>query len=100
MTALNKRIIVTGGPRGIAAAAVASFVRAGAHVATLGISEEPGRTLAGKLTAEGPGTVTYFPADVSDRTAVSEASHRGSDQPAAHGLRRPDGAHHPGRTLA
>ncbi|MFD7430376.1 SDR family NAD(P)-dependent oxidoreductase [Streptomyces sp. NPDC059818] len=96
MTALNKRIIVTGGPRGIAAAAVASFVRAGAHVATLGISEEPGR----KLTAEGPGTVTYFPADVSDRTAVSEASHQGSDQPAAHGLRRPDGAHHPGRTLA
>ncbi|MDH6437033.1 NAD(P)-dependent dehydrogenase (short-subunit alcohol dehydrogenase family) [Streptomyces sp. SAI-144] len=73
MTVQDKRIIVTGSSRGIAAAAIASFARAGARVAALGISDEPGRALAEKITSEGPGTVSYFHADVSDKSGVTTA---------------------------
>ncbi|MER5199772.1 SDR family NAD(P)-dependent oxidoreductase [Streptomyces sp. NPDC002755] len=66
MTVTGKRIIVTGGSRGISAASVAAFTQAGAQVAVLGVSEEPGRRLAEKASAEGPGTATYYRADVAD----------------------------------
>ncbi|MGW4234524.1 SDR family NAD(P)-dependent oxidoreductase [Streptomyces sp. NPDC004980] len=73
MTIAGKRIIVTGGSRGISAAAVTAFVQAGAQVAVLGVSEEPGRRLVEKVSADGPGTAAYYRVDVRDVAHTRQA---------------------------
>jgi NAD(P)-dependent dehydrogenase (short-subunit alcohol dehydrogenase family) len=62
----GKRIIVTGGASGIAAAAVRAYAREGARVAALDVNDEAGRAVA---TAAGP-AVTYHHCDVSRRAEV------------------------------
>ncbi len=62
----DKRIIVTGGASGIAAAAVRAYAREGARVASLDINDEAGRRTA----AEAGSAVTYFHCDVTRRQEV------------------------------
>ena len=62
----GKRIIVTGGASGIAAATVRAYAREGARVASLDIDDEQGRRIA---TEAGP-TVRYYHCDIAKRDEV------------------------------
>jgi NAD(P)-dependent dehydrogenase (short-subunit alcohol dehydrogenase family) len=73
MTLATRRIVVTGGARGIGASAVAALAREGAAVASLDILDEPGEQLAAETTRTGPGTVHYLHCDVSRREEVRAA---------------------------
>jgi len=64
----NKRVIVTGGARGIGAAVVAAFVNEGAHVASLDLSES-----APQEAIEGNGWARSHICDVSDTESVKRA---------------------------
>ena len=64
----NRRIIVTGGANGIAAAGVLAFAREGARVASLDIDDAPGE----KVAAEAGAAVAYHHCDVSNRAEVQE----------------------------
>jgi NAD(P)-dependent dehydrogenase (short-subunit alcohol dehydrogenase family) len=70
----NKRIIVTGGASGIGEAAVKAFARAGAHVASFDVNDTRGEEIAADATRRGPGTVSYFHADVSQKADVETAT--------------------------
>jgi NAD(P)-dependent dehydrogenase (short-subunit alcohol dehydrogenase family) len=73
MSVFKKRIIVTGGTYGIGASVVKALVVAEASVASMARSADRGRTQAAELTAQGPGTVTFYPCDVSQRSDVEVA---------------------------
>ena len=62
----DKRIIVTGGASGIAAATVRAYAREGARVASLDVNDELGRRVA----AEAGPAVTYHHCDIADRAEV------------------------------
>lgn len=62
----GKRIIVTGGASGIAAATVRAYAREGARVASLDVNDELGRQVA----AECGSAVEYFHCDVSKRQEI------------------------------
>ena len=64
----DRRIIVTGGASGIAAATVRAYAREGAHVASLDVNDEGGRRVA----AEAGPAVTYYHCDVARRAEVDE----------------------------
>jgi NAD(P)-dependent dehydrogenase (short-subunit alcohol dehydrogenase family) len=66
----DKRIIVTGGARGMGAATVRAYVRAGAHVVSMDVSDDDGRKVVEDAAADGPGRASYRHADVSDRASV------------------------------
>jgi 2-hydroxycyclohexanecarboxyl-CoA dehydrogenase len=68
----GKRIIVTGGARGIGGSAAAAFVRADASVATLDVIDDLGRETAEAATSAGPGRATYYHCDISRRDEVQE----------------------------
>ena len=69
----GRRIIVTGGARGIGAASVRAFVAEGANVASLDVLDDAGRQVAGEATEKGPGTAQYRHCDVTDRQQVNAA---------------------------
>jgi|Marorgknorr_s2lv_3_1036020.scaffolds.fasta_scaffold01638_8 3-oxoacyl-[acyl-carrier protein] reductase len=69
----GKRIIVTGGARGMGAATVRAYVKAGADVIVMDISDDLGAELAAQATASGPGSAAYLHVDVSDRQSVDTA---------------------------
>jgi NAD(P)-dependent dehydrogenase (short-subunit alcohol dehydrogenase family) len=62
----GRRIIVTGGASGIAAATVRAYAAEGARVASLDVNDEAGRRVAAEA---GPG-VTYYHCDVAQRADV------------------------------
>jgi 2-hydroxycyclohexanecarboxyl-CoA dehydrogenase len=62
----GKRILVTGGARGIGGGSARHFARQGAHVVTWDIRDETGMQLAKEATEAGPGSVTYRHVDVSN----------------------------------
>jgi NAD(P)-dependent dehydrogenase (short-subunit alcohol dehydrogenase family) len=64
----GKRIIVTGGASGIAAAAVRAYVGEGATVASLDVDDEAGR----KVAAEAGKAVRYFHCDIADGKQVAD----------------------------
>jgi NAD(P)-dependent dehydrogenase (short-subunit alcohol dehydrogenase family) len=64
----GRRIIVTGGASGIAAATVCAYAREGALVTSLDVNDEGGRRVA----AEAGERVTYHHCDVSRRAEVEE----------------------------
>lgn len=69
MDVSGKRIIVTGGASGIAAAAVGALTAAGVAVAIIDVSAA-GEDIAEQATAAGPGTARFFRASVADRAAM------------------------------
>jgi NAD(P)-dependent dehydrogenase (short-subunit alcohol dehydrogenase family) len=72
LTLAGKRIIVTGGARGIAASAVSGFAREGALVASLDVLDAEGERVAAAATQAGPGRVSFHHCDVSSRAEVTE----------------------------
>ncbi|MYM63045.1 SDR family NAD(P)-dependent oxidoreductase [Pseudomaricurvus sp. HS19] len=70
----GKRIIVTGGASGIAASTVRAYVREGALVASLDITEAAGRAVvdAANAQAQGSGRATFFCCDISRPEQVFE----------------------------
>jgi 2-hydroxycyclohexanecarboxyl-CoA dehydrogenase len=73
MSLTGKRIIVTGGARGIGGSAAAAFVRESASVVTLDVIDDLGEQAAAQATAAGPGRASYQHCDVSRRGEVEEA---------------------------
>lgn len=69
----GKRIIVTGAARGMGAATVRSYVKAGADVVAMDVSDDAGTVVAEQASADGPGTATYLHVDVSDKHSVESA---------------------------
>jgi len=69
MLLAGKRIIVTGGASGIAAATVRAYAREGATVWSLDVADENGRTVA----AEAGATVTYRHCDIARPDEVAAA---------------------------
>lgn len=67
----GKRIIVTGGASGIAAATVAAYVKEGAIVASLDINDELGRVVTDAAAMLGPGSATYHHCDVTHQREVN-----------------------------
>lgn len=66
----GKRIIVTGGSRGIARAAVEALAKEGAHVVIFDVLDDLGQQVASSATATGPGKVTYRHTNISQRAEV------------------------------
>jgi NAD(P)-dependent dehydrogenase (short-subunit alcohol dehydrogenase family) len=69
----GKRIVVSGGARGIGASAVRAFVREGAYVAVLDVLDPADEELAGEAVAPGPGHAVYVHCDISKRSDVTDA---------------------------
>lgn len=67
MLLAGRRIIVTGGASGIAAATVRAYAREGARVASLDVNDAAGREV---VAAVGP-NATYYHCDVSRRAEVT-----------------------------
>ena len=67
MLLAGRRIIVTGGASGIAAAAVRAYAREGARVASLDVNDAAGR----EVVAEAGPSTTYYHCDVSRRDEVT-----------------------------
>jgi NAD(P)-dependent dehydrogenase (short-subunit alcohol dehydrogenase family) len=72
----GKRIIVTGGASGIAAAAVRAYAREGARVASLDISDAEGS----KVAEQAGSAVRYFHCDVSKRDEVFDVFARAASE--------------------
>jgi NAD(P)-dependent dehydrogenase (short-subunit alcohol dehydrogenase family) len=68
----GKRIIVTGGARGIAAGAVRKFAEEGAKVVAFDVLAE-GQAVADEATAKGPGSVVFKKVDLTKRADVVAA---------------------------
>lgn len=69
----GQRVVITGGARGIAAAAVNHFVSEGAHVVSIDVDAERGLDVADKANTAGPGSAHFIQADVSNRAEVTAA---------------------------
>ena len=67
----GKRVIITGGARGIGGEAVKYFVNEGAQVVSFDVRDEEGQALAEAANAAGPGKVTYLTVDVTDTAAIN-----------------------------
>jgi NAD(P)-dependent dehydrogenase (short-subunit alcohol dehydrogenase family) len=76
----GKRIIVTGSARGMGAATVRAYVKAGAEVIGMDLSDEAGTTVCRDATAQGPGTAAYLHVDVSSRDSVESAFAEAAEQ--------------------
>jgi NAD(P)-dependent dehydrogenase (short-subunit alcohol dehydrogenase family) len=66
----GKRILVTGGARGIGEAAVRVFAQQGARVAVFDVLDDLGQRIADEAGTEGSGQVVYRHVDVRDRAQV------------------------------
>jgi len=66
----GKRIIVTGGARGIGAATVRAFAAESAQVASLDVLDDDGRRVADEASEQGPGRAQYHHCDIADRASV------------------------------
>ncbi|MBP3656486.1 MAG: SDR family oxidoreductase [Clostridia bacterium] len=67
----NKKIIVTGGTKGIGAATVKAYVMEGAQVVFCGTNDERGKATEAAVNALGAaGHATYFRCDISSKEAV------------------------------
>jgi 3alpha(or 20beta)-hydroxysteroid dehydrogenase len=84
----GRTVVVTGAARGQGAAEAEILVREGARVIGADILDDEGRALAARLTAAGPGTMEYWPLDVSseEQWAGLAAYLASSGGGAVHGL--------------
>jgi NAD(P)-dependent dehydrogenase (short-subunit alcohol dehydrogenase family) len=69
----GKRVIVTGAAQGIGEGVVRYFASQDCTVVSMDVKEELGAKVAAEATAQGPGTVTFVPCDVSNRARVFAA---------------------------
>jgi NAD(P)-dependent dehydrogenase (short-subunit alcohol dehydrogenase family) len=69
----GKRIIVTGSARGMGAATVRAYVKAGAHVIGMDVSDDAGAAVSAEASAHGPGTAGYIHVDIADKASVEVA---------------------------
>lgn len=69
----GKKIIVTGGARGIGAAVVHVYAKAGARVVALDVLDEQGKEVAKKASQHGKETVHYLHCDISNQIEVENA---------------------------
>ncbi|KAL6229129.1 hypothetical protein BDW75DRAFT_225629 [Aspergillus navahoensis] len=69
----GKRIIVTGGARGIGAANVRNLVKNGAKIVIFDMLDEPANKLVQELAA-GPGKVSFFHVDILNREEVFDTT--------------------------
>jgi 3alpha(or 20beta)-hydroxysteroid dehydrogenase len=83
---IGRTIVVTGAARGQGAAEAEILVREGARVIGADILHDEGRALAERLTASGPGTMEYWPLDVSSEEQwAGLAAHLRADGGAVNG---------------
>ena len=69
----NKKIIVTGGTRGIGAATVKLYVKEGAQVVFCGTNDARGKETEEKVNSLGfPGKATYINCNIASKAAVDE----------------------------
>lgn len=61
----GKRILITGGARGIGGEVARYFAKEGAHVVTWDVKDDEGEQLAHEATSMGPGKVTYYHVNVA-----------------------------------
>lgn len=73
MELAGKRIIVTGCARGMGEATVNNYVRAGAHVVGMDLTDERGADVTTQANANGPGQAEYLHVDVADHGSVAQA---------------------------
>jgi NAD(P)-dependent dehydrogenase (short-subunit alcohol dehydrogenase family) len=66
----GRRVIVTGGARGIGEATVRAFVGEGARVASLDVLDTSGEKVVTDASATGPGSAIYRHCDVAQRSEV------------------------------
>lgn len=66
----GKKVIITGGARGIAAATLRRFVKEGAIVSSIDISDELGKKVAEEATKTGPGKAKYYHCDIANDKEV------------------------------
>lgn len=69
----GRRVIVTGGASGIAAAAIRGLAGAGASVGSIDVTETEGQAVASDANAAGPGTAFFVRASVADRAEMFAA---------------------------
>jgi len=69
----GKRIIVTGCARGMGAATMRAYVRAGAQVVGMDVADETGTAAAAEANTPGPGAASYAHVDISSRASVESA---------------------------
>jgi len=82
----GRTIVVTGAARGQGAAEAEILVREGARVVGADILDDEGRALAERLTAAGPGSMEYWPLDVSsEQQWAGLAAHLAADGGAVNG---------------
>ena len=67
----GKKIIVTGGARGIAASVVRAYAAQGAKVASLDVLDTEGKQTAALINEQYPGAVTYYHCDIANREEVA-----------------------------
>lgn len=78
--ALNgRRVIVTGGARGLGAAFVHALVQAGAQVVFGDVLHDQGRELEASLAKEGH-TVSYLPLDLADAASIAQFAQQAAAQ--------------------
>ncbi len=73
MELTGKRIIVTGCARGMGAATVRAYTSQGANVVGMDVSDEAGKEVTAAASESGPGTASYLPVDVADKSSVQSA---------------------------
>ena len=66
----GKRIIVTGGASGIGAGTVRAYVREGAIVSVLDISDDTGKKIVEEANALGTGKATYYHCNIANQEEV------------------------------
>lgn len=72
MNLAGRKIIITGGARGIGEATARGYAVEGADVALLDVLHEAGEKVVAEVMAEGRGSARYFPCDVTDKAMVDE----------------------------
>ncbi len=69
----GKRIIVTGSASGMGAATLRAYVREGAHVIGMDVTDEAGVRVSNEAAKSGPGRADYMHVDVADKSSVEAA---------------------------
>ncbi len=69
----GKRIIVTGSASGMGAATLRAYVREGAHVIGMDVTDEAGVRVSNEAAKSGPGRADYMHVDVADKSSVVAA---------------------------